>query len=54
MKFETNVSDMENKNEHTFGKISFEDENGIVDFTITLIQLGVVILRVGFGLKFNY
>ena len=38
LKFETNVSDIENKNEHTFGKISFEDENGIVrviDFTIT-------------------
>ena len=38
LKFETNVSDVENKNEHTFGKISFDDENGIVrviDFTIT-------------------
>ena len=38
LKFETNVSDIENKNEHTFGKISFKDENGIVrviDFTIT-------------------
>jgi hypothetical protein len=38
LKFETNVSDIENKNEHTFGKISFEDENSIVrviDFTIT-------------------
>lgn len=38
LKFETNVSDIENKNEHTFGKISFEDENVIVrviDFTIT-------------------
>ena len=38
LKFETNVSDIDNKNEHTFGTISFEDENGIVrviDFTIT-------------------
>ena len=38
LKFETNVSDIENKNEHSFGKISFEDENGIakvIDFTIT-------------------
>lgn len=38
LKFETNVSDIENKNEHTFGKISFVDENDIVrviDFTIT-------------------
>lgn len=38
LKFETNVSDIENKNEHTFGKISFEDENGVIrviDFTIT-------------------
>ena len=38
LKFETNIPDIENKNEHTFGKISFEDENGIarvIDFTIT-------------------
>ena len=38
MKFETNVHYIENKNEHTFGEISFEDENGVVrviDFTIT-------------------
>lgn len=38
LKFETNVSVIENKNEHTFGTIYFEDENGIVrviDFTIT-------------------
>lgn len=38
LRFETNVSNIENKNEHTFGKISFDDENGIVrviDFTIT-------------------
>lgn len=37
LKFETNVSDIETKNGQTFGKISFEDENGIVrviDFTI--------------------
>lgn len=44
LKFETNVSDIENKNSQTFGKISFEDENGIVrviDFTI--ISTGVVV-----------
>lgn len=38
LRFETNVSDIENKNEHAFGKISFEDENGIlrvIGFTIT-------------------
>ena len=38
LKFDTNVSEIETKNEHTFGKISFEDENGVVriiDFTIT-------------------
>jgi len=38
LKFETNVSNIENKNEYTFGKISFEDENGVlrmIDFTIT-------------------
>ena len=38
LKFETNVSDIENRNGHTFGEISFEDENSIVrviDFTIT-------------------
>ena len=43
LRFETKVSEVENKNEHTFGKISFgkisfEDENGVVriiDFTIT-------------------
>jgi len=37
LKFETNVSDIETKNGQTFGKISFEDENGlikVVDFTI--------------------
>jgi|LakMenEpi03Aug12_release.lakeMendotaPanAssembly.Ray.scaffolds.fasta_scaffold179952_3 hypothetical protein len=37
LKFETNVSDSETKNGQTFGKISFEDENGVyrvVDFTI--------------------
>ncbi len=38
LRFNTKVSEIETKNEHTFGKISFEDENGIVrviDFTIT-------------------
>ena len=38
LRFETNVSEIQNKNEHTFGKISFDDENGVVriiDFTIT-------------------
>jgi predicted RecB family endonuclease len=38
LKFDTIVSEIETKNEHTFGKISFEDENGVVrviDFTIT-------------------
>jgi len=37
-KFDTMVSEIETKNEHTFGKISFEDENGlikVIDFTIT-------------------
>lgn len=37
LKFETKVSDIENKNGNTFGQISFDDENGIVrviDFTI--------------------
>jgi hypothetical protein len=37
LKFETNVSDIETKNEQTFGKIYFQDENGVyrvVDFTI--------------------
>jgi hypothetical protein len=37
LKFETNVSNIETKNGQTFGKISFEDENGVdrvVDFTI--------------------
>ena len=37
LKFETNVSDIESKNGQTFGKISFEDENGlikVIDFTI--------------------
>ena len=37
LKFETKVSDIEIKNDHTFGKISFEDESGMVkaiDFTI--------------------
>ncbi len=38
LKFETNVFDIETKNGHTFGKIFFECENGIVrvmDFIIT-------------------
>jgi hypothetical protein len=38
LKFDTKVSEIEIKNEHTFGKISFEDENGVVrviDFIIT-------------------
>jgi predicted RecB family endonuclease len=38
LKFDTIVSEIETKNEHTFGKISFEDENGevrVIDFTIT-------------------
>jgi len=38
LKFDTKVSEIETKNEHTFGKISFENENGVVgviDFTIT-------------------
>lgn len=37
LNFETNVSDIETKNVQTFGKISFQDENGVhrvVDFTI--------------------
>lgn len=37
LKFNTKVSEIENKNEHTFGKIFFEDESGMVkaiDFTI--------------------
>ena len=37
LKFETNVSDIESKNGQTFGKIYFEDENGLIkliDFTI--------------------
>ena len=37
LKFDTNVSEIETKNEHVLGKISFEDENGVVrviDFTI--------------------
>ena len=37
LNFETNVSDIESKNGQNFGKISFEDENGLVkviDFTI--------------------
>ena len=44
LKFETNVFDIETKNGQTFGKISFEDENGlikVVDFTI--IPTGVVV-----------
>jgi hypothetical protein len=44
LKFETNVSDIENKNGQTFGKISFEDENGlikVIDFTI--ISSGVIV-----------
>jgi len=44
LKFETNVSDIESKNGQTFGKISFEDENGlikVIDFTI--ISSGVVV-----------
>jgi predicted RecB family endonuclease len=38
LKFNTKVSEIENKNKHTFCKISFEDENGevkVIDFTIT-------------------
>lgn len=38
LKFETNIFDIETKNGQTFGKISFEDENGrvrVIDFTIT-------------------
>jgi predicted RecB family endonuclease len=38
LKFDTKVSEIENKNEYTFGKISFEDEDKLVrliDFTIT-------------------
>jgi hypothetical protein len=38
LKFETNVSDVENKNGHTFCQISFGDESGVIrviDFTIT-------------------
>jgi hypothetical protein len=37
LRFNTKVSEIETKNEHSFGKISFEDENGVVriiDFTI--------------------
>jgi len=44
LKFETNISNIESKNEYTFGKISFEDENGlikVIDFTI--ISSGVVV-----------
>jgi hypothetical protein len=44
LKFETNVSDIENKKGQTFGKISFEDENGlikVIDFTI--ISSGVIV-----------
>jgi hypothetical protein len=44
LKFETNVSDIESKNGQTFGKISFEDENGlikVIDFRI--ISSGVVV-----------
>jgi len=36
--FKTEVSEIETKNGHTFGQVSFEDENGsyrAVDFTIT-------------------
>jgi hypothetical protein len=42
--FDTKVSEIETKNEHTFGKISFEDENGlikVIDFTI--ISSGVAV-----------
>lgn len=38
LKFETKVSNIETKNGHTFGSVSFEDENGdirVADFTIT-------------------
>jgi hypothetical protein len=41
LKFDTKVSEIENKNEHTFGGISFKDENGVgrvIDFTITGIS----------------
>lgn len=37
LKFKTNVSKIEIKNEQTFGNISFEDENGLIkvlDFTL--------------------
>jgi hypothetical protein len=37
LKFKTTVSDIETKNGQTFGKISFQDENGVdrvADFTI--------------------
>jgi hypothetical protein len=39
LKFETRVSEIEIKNGHTFGKISFDDGNGeirIIDFTVIL------------------
>jgi hypothetical protein len=38
LKFDTKISEIETKNEYTFGKISFEDEDGLIrliDFTIT-------------------
>jgi hypothetical protein len=38
LKFDTKISEIETKNEYTFGKISFEDEDRLVrliDFTIT-------------------
>jgi hypothetical protein len=38
LKFDTMISEIETKNGHSFGKISFEDENGevrVIDFTIT-------------------
>jgi|TARA_R110000782_G_scaffold248218_1_gene335141 hypothetical protein len=38
LKFVTKVSEIETKNENTFGKISFEDEDGVVkviEFNVT-------------------
>jgi hypothetical protein len=38
LKFDTKVSEIETKNKNTLGKISFEDENGVVkviEFNVT-------------------
>jgi len=38
LRFDTKVSEIETKNKRTFGKVFFEDENGIesvINFTIT-------------------